>query len=53
MGAVVRYLPLSGLIILLLLVVQFNSIRKTGLMLFPGKKSRKLQEQGRIFPMVH
>lgn len=29
MGAVVSYLPLSGLIILLLLVVQFNSIRKT------------------------
>ncbi|MCA9711978.1 MAG: efflux RND transporter permease subunit, partial [Myxococcales bacterium] len=29
MGAVVRYLPLSGLIILLLLVLQFNSIRKT------------------------
>lgn len=29
MGAVMRYLPLSGLIILLLLVVQFNSIRKT------------------------
>ena len=29
MGAVVAYLPLSGLIILLLLVLQFNSIRKT------------------------
>ena len=29
MGAVAAYLPLSGFIILLLLVVQFNSIRKT------------------------
>lgn len=29
MGAVIRYLPLSGFIILLLLIIQFNSIRKT------------------------
>lgn len=29
MGAVVAYLPLSGFIIILLLVIQFNSIRKT------------------------
>jgi multidrug efflux pump subunit AcrB len=29
MGAVVKYLPLSALIILFLLIVQFNSIRKT------------------------
>ena len=29
MAAVVRYLPLSGCIILLLLIVQFNSMRKT------------------------
>ncbi len=29
MGAVVNYLPLSGFIILLLLIIQFNSIRKT------------------------
>ncbi|MDT8377864.1 MAG: efflux RND transporter permease subunit [Desulfotignum sp.] len=29
MAAVIRYLPLSGCIILLLLIVQFNSIRKT------------------------
>lgn len=28
MGAVVKYLPLSGFIILLLLIIQFNSIRK-------------------------
>ncbi len=28
MGAVVRYLPLSGFIILLLLIIQFNSFRK-------------------------
>ncbi|MCG8467714.1 MAG: efflux RND transporter permease subunit [Gemmatimonadetes bacterium] len=31
MGAVYRYLPLSGLIILFLLIVQFNSIRKTAM----------------------
>jgi multidrug efflux pump subunit AcrB len=29
MGAVIRYLPLSGFIILLLLIIQFNSFRKT------------------------
>ncbi len=29
MGAVARYLPLSGFIILMLLIVQFNSMRKT------------------------
>ena len=29
MGAVVAYLPLSGFIILLLLIIQFNSFRKT------------------------
>ncbi len=29
MGAVIKYLPLSGFIILLLLIIQFNSIRKT------------------------
>lgn len=29
MGAVIAYLPLSGFIILLLLIIQFNSIRKT------------------------
>jgi len=28
MGAVIRYLPLSGFIILLLLIIQFNSFRK-------------------------
>jgi multidrug efflux pump subunit AcrB len=29
MGAVIRYLPLSGFIIILLLIIQFNSVRKT------------------------
>lgn len=29
MGAVIAYLPLSGFIIILLLIIQFNSIRKT------------------------
>lgn len=29
MGAVVSYLPLSGFIIILLLIIQFNSVRKT------------------------
>ncbi len=29
MGAVINYLPLSGFIILILLIIQFNSIRKT------------------------
>ncbi len=29
MGAVINYLPLSGFIILLLLIIQFNSFRKT------------------------
>jgi multidrug efflux pump subunit AcrB len=29
MGAVISYLPLSGFIIILLLIIQFNSIRKT------------------------
>jgi multidrug efflux pump subunit AcrB len=29
MGAVIGYLPLSGFIIILLLIIQFNSIRKT------------------------
>ncbi|WP_045469429.1 efflux RND transporter permease subunit [Winogradskyella sp. PG-2] len=29
MGAVISYLPLSGFIILLLLIIQFNSVRKT------------------------
>ena len=33
MGAVMRYLPLSGFIILILLVIQFNSFRKTGMVL--------------------
>ena len=28
MGAVIKYLPLSGFIIILLLIIQFNSIRK-------------------------
>ena len=28
MGAVVKYLPLSGFIIILLLIIQFNSVRK-------------------------
>jgi len=29
MGAVIAYLPLSGFIIILLLIIQFNSVRKT------------------------
>ena len=29
MGAVIGYLPLSGFIIILLLIIQFNSVRKT------------------------
>ncbi|MGV6831649.1 MAG: efflux RND transporter permease subunit [bacterium] len=29
MGAVIKYLPLSGFIIILLLIIQFNSVRKT------------------------
>jgi len=29
MGAVISYLPLSGFIIILLLIIQFNSVRKT------------------------
>ncbi|WP_431158486.1 efflux RND transporter permease subunit [Winogradskyella poriferorum] len=29
MGAVINYLPLSGFIIILLLIIQFNSVRKT------------------------
>lgn len=33
MGAVMKYLPLSGCIILLLLIIQFNSIRKTTMVL--------------------
>ena len=33
MGAVVRYLPLSAFIIILLLIVQFNSVRKTTMVL--------------------
>ncbi len=33
MGSVYKYLPLSGLIILFLLIVQFNSIRKTFMVL--------------------
>jgi len=33
MAAVIRYLPLSGCIILLLLIVQFNSMRKTFMVL--------------------
>ena len=33
MGAVISYLPLAGFIILLLLIVQFNSIRKTFMVL--------------------
>ena len=33
MGAVIAFLPLSGLIILLLLVLQFNSVRKTTIVL--------------------
>lgn len=33
MGAVAKYLPLSGFIILLLLIIQFNSVRKTTMVL--------------------
>ncbi len=33
MGSVIKYLPLSGLIIVFLLIVQFNSIRKTTMVL--------------------
>lgn len=33
MAAVIKYLPLSGCIILLLLIIQFNSIRKTAMVL--------------------
>ncbi len=33
MGAVVKWLPLSGIIIVLLLVIQFNSFRKTSMVL--------------------
>ncbi len=33
MGAVIQYLPLSGFIIVLLLIIQFNSVRKTGMVL--------------------
>lgn len=33
MGAVIKYLPLSGCIILMLLIVQFNSMRKTAMVL--------------------
>ena len=33
MGAVIKYLPLSGFIILLLLIMQFNSFRKTAMIL--------------------
>ncbi|MFA8433501.1 MAG: efflux RND transporter permease subunit [Marinifilaceae bacterium] len=33
MGAVMKYLPLSGFIIVLLLIIQFNSVRKTGMVL--------------------
>ncbi|MEM1094699.1 MAG: efflux RND transporter permease subunit, partial [Bacteroidota bacterium] len=33
MGAVFNYLPLSGVLILLLLVIQFNSFRKTAMVL--------------------
>lgn len=33
MGAVFKWLPLSGVIIILLLVIQFNSIRKTAMVL--------------------
>lgn len=33
MGSVYKYLPLSGLIILFLLIIQFNSIRKTFMVL--------------------
>ncbi len=33
MGAVVKYLPLSGFIILILLIIQFNSFRKTFMVL--------------------
>ena len=33
MGAVINYLPLAGFIILLLLIIQFNSIRKTFMVL--------------------
>ena len=33
MGAVINYLPLSGFIILLLLIIQFNSIRKMTLVI--------------------
>lgn len=29
MGAVINYLPLSGFIIILLLIIMFNSVRKT------------------------
>ncbi len=33
MGAVIKYLPLSGFIILILLIIQFNSFRKTFMVL--------------------
>lgn len=33
MGAVIKYLPLSGAIIILLLIIQFNSFRKTTMVL--------------------
>lgn len=33
MGAVINYLPLSGFIIVLLLIIQFNSVRKTVMVL--------------------
>lgn len=33
MGAVIQYLPLSGFIIVLLLIIQFNSVRKTVMVL--------------------
>lgn len=33
MGAVIKYLPLSGCIILMLLIIQFNSMRKTAMVL--------------------
>lgn len=33
MGAVVKYLPLSGFFIVMLLIIQFNSVRKTGMVL--------------------
>ena len=36
MGAVIAYLPLSGVIIVLLLIIQFNSFRKMAMVILPS-----------------